>query len=477
MRRRLERVQGGPAMSSPNKIPHVAGENSESGTWSAWGLSPREWGEVQSVLRAETPSASQESGQQTSAARRSRGPDEGCGTQASPPARADIRSASARAGESPGRGPRRRGDRWSPQCGRESAPRSPGPASPPPQTCSRRGRGQDPAGDHYRHALHHCAGPAGPLNLPSADAGGSARGDPNPSDAQTTPSPASPEIAAESVARGIALGVSAGLPGHEEMGSEESDGLQGTADRQRRPADPRDALGSGGEEIAAAATDAAATARVPDAADQQVGSMQSERGPTSTPAGGAEERVEEEETARAPGEGQAQTPRGAQQREDGEQRAPELGAGQDVRSPQYSPARGRDPRLGPLRRSTEPRTPAGRQRRGRGSTSAPQPARRGAAAGTTPRGSRVAGGGRRGRRRGGVTVQRRGASSFARAAHRILRGRAGDGENSSDENSVGDPLFNPEREGSSSPSPQVDEAEQHEELDRNPTHSRGASAI
>ncbi|CAI5497873.1 unnamed protein product [Closterium sp. Naga37s-1] len=337
----------------------------------------------------------------------------------------------------------------------------------------------DPARDHYHHAHRHSAGHDGLRNQPSADAEGIARGDPNPSDAQTTPSPASPEIAAETVARGIALGVSTGLPDHEGIGGEQTDGLQEIADRQRRPGDLRDALGSVGGEIADAAADGAANAHAPDAADRQVDSMHSEQGPTSTPANGAEENVEEEERARALGGGQAQTRRGAQQREDEEQQAPELGAGQAGRSPRYSLARDRDPRLGPLRRSTEPRTPAaaGRQRRGRGSTSVPQQARRDAAAGTTPRGIRVARGGRRGGSRGGVTVQRRGASSFARAAHRILRGRAGDGEESSDENNVGDPLFNPEREGSSSPSPQVDEAEQHEELDRNPTHSRGASAI
>ncbi|CAI5484309.1 unnamed protein product [Closterium sp. Yama58-4] len=282
------------ASSPPHRTPPL---DSESGTWSAWGLSPREWGEVQSGLRAETPSASQESGQQTSAARRSRGPDEGCGTQASPPARADIRSASARAGEPPGRAPRRRGDRWSPQCGRESAPRSPGPAAPPPQTCSRRDRGQDPAGGHSRLALRHSTGPAVPRNQPNSDAGGSARGDPIPSDAQATPSPASPEIAAESVAQGIALGVSAGLPDHEGMGGEESVDAQGSADPPPCTDNVRDAREKGGAEKAAEEADVEASARAPAAADRLGGPTQHVQAPTNTPASLADGSITPDRTA------------------------------------------------------------------------------------------------------------------------------------------------------------------------------------
>ncbi|CAI6007683.1 unnamed protein product [Closterium sp. NIES-65] len=290
MRRRLKCVHWGPDSSSSNK----------------------------SELRAETPSASQESGQQRSAARRSPGPDEGCETGPSPPARADICAASARAEEPPGQGPSRGEDRWSPQCVRDSPPHSPAPAAPLPQTHSWPDRGQDLARDHYRHAHRHSAGPFGLRNQPSADAGGTARGDPNPSDAQATPSPASPEIAAESVARGIALGVSASLSDHEGIGGEESDGPRGTDDRQLRPGDHRDTLENGGEEIAAAAADVAANARAPDAADQWAGSRQPEQEPTSTPARGAGEPVEEEEIARARSGGRAHLRRGAQRHADDE---------------------------------------------------------------------------------------------------------------------------------------------------------------
>ncbi|CAI7778154.1 unnamed protein product, partial [Closterium sp. NIES-53] len=162
-----------------------------------------------SEFRAETPSTSQESSHQSRAARRSPGPGEGCETEPPPPARADTRAASARAEELPGLDPRRREVRWSPQCANESAPQSPAPAAPLPQMHSRPDRGRDPARYNCRHAHRHSAGPADLRNQPSAVAEGTARVGPNPYDAQATPSPASPEIAAETVARGIALGVSA----------------------------------------------------------------------------------------------------------------------------------------------------------------------------------------------------------------------------------------------------------------------------
>ncbi|CAI5977198.1 unnamed protein product, partial [Closterium sp. NIES-65] len=273
MRRRLERVQGGPGLSSP----YVAGET--------WGLSPREWGEVQSALRAETPLASQESGQQISAAQRSREPDGGCGTEPFPHVRADIRAASARAEEQTWAGVRGEGG----TVGHLNVDVSRRPTRPGlPHHLHERvrsiDRGQDPAGCHSRLALRLSASPAVPRNQPNVDAGGTARGDPNPSDAQATPSPASPEIAAESVARGIALGVSAGLPDHEGMGGEESEDVQGNADPPPRADSARDAQENGGEERAAEEADAEASTHAHAAADRPGGSTQHGQAPTNTPA-------------------------------------------------------------------------------------------------------------------------------------------------------------------------------------------------
>ncbi|CAI5947001.1 unnamed protein product [Closterium sp. NIES-65] len=241
-----------PAASSPP--PRTPPPDSEPGTWSAWGLSPREWGEVQSALRVDTPSASLEFGQQTSAAQRSRGPDGGYGIE-SLPSRTGRYLLSVGA---------RRGATW------------PGSAA--------KGGPLDPAGAHYRHDLRHSAGLAGRPNLPIEDAGGSARDAPNPSDVQATPSPSSPEIAAETVARGIALGVSAGLPDHEETGGEENEDAQGIADRPHPADEPRDAQETGAEERAAAEADAEASARAPAVADRPGGSTQHAQGPTNTPA-------------------------------------------------------------------------------------------------------------------------------------------------------------------------------------------------
>ncbi|CAI5498686.1 unnamed protein product [Closterium sp. Naga37s-1] len=220
--------------------------------------------------------------------------------------------ASARAEEPPGQGPRRREVRWSPQCVRESAPRSPAPAAPPSQTHSWPDRGQDPARDQYCHAHRHSAGPADLRNQPSADAEGTAHDGPNPSDIQATPSPASPEIAAESVAREIVLGVSAGLPDQEEMGGEESEDAQGTADRPPCAEEVRDAQEMGGEERAAEEADAEASARAPAAADRPGGSTQHVQGPTNTPARWGARQADGEELALARSGGQARLRRGAQ---------------------------------------------------------------------------------------------------------------------------------------------------------------------
>ncbi|CAI5958338.1 unnamed protein product [Closterium sp. NIES-64] len=312
MRRRLKCAHGGPNSSSLCKIPHVAGEGTRKGATpvgaSDTGANGDSSDSAKSALRAETPSASQESGQQRGAARRSPGLDEGCGTEPAPPARADIRAPSARAEEPP---PRRNEGRWSPQCVRESALHSPAPDAQPPQTHSLPDPGQDPACDRFRHAHRHSAGPDGLRNQPNADAEGTARDDPNPSDAQVTPSPASREIAAESVARGIALGVGAGLPDHEEMGGEVNEDAQGTADRPPCAVEFRDAQEKVGEERAAAEADAEASARAPAAAVCQGGSMQRVQGPTNTPARWGAQQADGEELAPARSGGRARLRRGA----------------------------------------------------------------------------------------------------------------------------------------------------------------------
>ncbi|CAI5961994.1 unnamed protein product [Closterium sp. NIES-64] len=449
MRRRLERVQGGPGLSSPYKIPH-------------------------SVLRAETPPASQESGQQISAAQRSREPDGGCGTEPFPHARADIRAASARAEEQPGRGPRRRGDRWSPQCGRESAPHSPGPASPPPRTCPQRDRGQDPAGCHSRLALRLSASPAVPRNQPNVDAGGTARGDPNPSVAQATPSPASPEIAAESVARGIALGVSAGLPDHEGMGGEESKDVQGNADPPPRADSARDAQEKGGEERAAEEADAEASTRAHAAADRPGGSTQHVQAPTNTPARWGARQADGEVFAPARSGERARLRRGAQGDAD-EARQAQAAAARSPRNPSAP-----DPvsRMGPSPPIVPQPTPA-RRRSENETVAAPQTGREGAAVGRATRGIRVGRGSRRGRRgnergrKGGGTrgSNRRGtgASGYARNAERLMQNGAEGGEEplseeaeeevENEESDKGDPAFNPEREGMLGAEAEEDEEE------------------
>ncbi|CAI5971237.1 unnamed protein product [Closterium sp. NIES-64] len=427
-----------------------------------------------SALRAETPSASRESGQQLSAARRSRVPDEGCGTEPSPHARADIRAESARAEEQPGRGPRRRGDRWSPQCGRESAPHSPGPASPPPRTCSRRDRGQDLAGSHSRLALRHSAGPADPRNQPNVDAGGTARSDPNPSDAQAIPYPASPEIAAESVARGIALGVSAGLPDHEGMGGEGSEYAHGIADPPPCADNVRDAQEKGGGERAAEEADVEASARAPAAADRPGGSTQHVQAPANTPARWGARLADGEELAPARSGGRARSRRGAQEDADEAWQAQAPAA----RSPRNPPAPDPVSRMGPSPPIVPQPTPA-RRRSENEAVAAPQTGREGAAVGRAMRGTRVGRdsrrrrrGNERGRRGGGTRgLNRRstGASGYARNAERLMRNGAEGGEEplneeaeeevESEEGDEGDPAFNPEREGMLGAEAEEDEEE------------------
>ncbi|CAI5979561.1 unnamed protein product [Closterium sp. NIES-65] len=431
MRRRLKCAHGGPDSSSLYKIPHVAGE--------AWGLSPREWGEVQSGLHEETPLASQEFGQQGSATQRSPGPDEGCETEPAPPARADIRAASARAEEPPGEDPRRREGRWSLQCVRESALHSPAPDAQPPQTHSWPDRGQDPARDRYRHAHHHSAGPVGLRNQPNADAEGTARDDPTPSDAQVTPSPASPEIAAESVARGIALGE------------------------------------KGGEESAAAEANAEASARAPAAAGRPGGSTQRVQGPTNTPARWGAQQADGEELAPARSGGRALLRRGAQGHagEDRQAQAPAARSPRNPRAPypvsRMDPSPPTAPQPTPARRPIEDAT-----------DEAPQTRRAGAAGGRGTRGIRVGRGsnrrGRRGNGRGrrgggarGTNRRRTGASGYARTAEWLMREGAEGGEEvpseeaeddvENEESEGADPAFNPEREGMLEAEAEEDEEE------------------
>ncbi|CAI5991397.1 unnamed protein product [Closterium sp. NIES-64] len=461
-----------PAASSPP--PRTPPPDSEPGTWSAWGLSPREWGEVQSALRAETPPTSQESGQQPSAAQRSREPDGGCGTEPSPHARADTRAASAHAEERPGLGPRRKGDRWSPQYGRESAPHSPGPASPPPRTCPQHDRGLDQAGCHSRLALRPSARPAVPRNQPNVDAGGTARGDPNPSDDQATPSPASPGIAEENVARGIALVVSAGLPDHEGMGGEGSKDVQENAYPPPRADSARDAQEKGGEERAAVEGAAEASTCAPAAADRPGGSTQHEQAPTNTPArrGARQDDGEAFEPARSGA--RARSRRGAQGDADEARQAQAAVAS----SPRNPPAPDPVSRMGPSPPILPQPTPV-RRRSENETAAAPQTGREGAAVGRATRGIRVGRGSRRGRRgnergrRGGgargSNRRRSGASGYARNVERLMRnGAEGDVEPLSEEaeeeaeneeSEEGDPAFNPESEGMLEAEAEEDEEE------------------
>ncbi|CAI5468802.1 unnamed protein product [Closterium sp. Yama58-4] len=270
MRRRLKRAHGGTNPSSLYKIPHVAGKVRAKGATPAGASDTGANGD--SSDSAKDTQDPRDPGPPE--------PDEGCGTEAAPPARADTRATSARAEGPSGQGPRRWEDRWSPRCVHESARHSPAPGARPPRTHSWHDPGRDPARECFRHAHHRSAGPAGLQIQPNADAEGIARDDPCPTDAQATPSPASPVIAAESVARGIALGVSAGQP--EEMDGVENEDAQGTADRPPCADEGRVAQEKAGEERAAEEPGAEASARAPAAAVRLGGSTQHVQGPTNT---------------------------------------------------------------------------------------------------------------------------------------------------------------------------------------------------
>ncbi|CAI5987324.1 unnamed protein product [Closterium sp. NIES-64] len=336
---------------------------------------------------------------------------------------------------------------------------------------------QDPAGGQMSRALRHSAGPAAQRNHPNSDAEGTARGDPIPSDAQATPSPASPELAAVIVERGIALGVSAGLLDHGGTGAEESEDAQGSADPPSCADNARDAREKGDEETAAVGGDAEASARAPAAADRLDGSTQHAPEPTNTQGRRGARLADGEVSAPARSGGRARLRRDAQ--EDAvEARQVQAPA---ARSPRNAQAPDPVLRTGPSLPTVAQQMPA--RRRGEDeTTAAPQAGREGVAVARATRGIRVGRGSRRGRRgsergwRGGgargTNRRRTGASGFARNAERLIRQSARGGEEELREETEeaaenegsdeGDPLFNPEREGLLGAEVEEDE----EELDR-----------
>ncbi|CAI5975802.1 unnamed protein product [Closterium sp. NIES-64] len=310
--------------------------------------------------------------------------------------------------------------------------------------------------------------------MPNVDAGGTARGDPNPSDDQATPSPASPEIAEENVARGIALAGSAGLPDHEGMGGKGSEDVQENAYPPPRADSARDAQEKGGEERAAVEGAAEASTRAPAAADRPGGSTQHEQAPTNTLArrGARQDDGEAFEPARSGA--RARSRRGAQGDADEARQAQAAVAS----SPRNPPAPDPVSRMGPSPPILPQPTPV-RRRSENETAAAPQTGREGAAVGRATRGIRVGRGSRRGRRgnergrRGGgargSNRRRSGASGYARNGERLMRnGAEGDVEPLSEEaeeeaeneeSEEGDPAFNPESEGMLEAEAEEDEEE------------------
>ncbi|CAI7848965.1 unnamed protein product [Closterium sp. NIES-54] len=262
----------------------------------------------------------------------------------------------------------------------------------------------------------------------------------------------------------------------QESGAGGSDGAPEIAGRSLRYKEDRAAQENGDEEIAAKEGGVARNVCALDPAGQRGGLTRPEQGPTSTPARWPAGLSEEEERARAQSGERAHLQRGARGHVDEDRQAPVLA----VSSPLYPPAQDRDPRSDPLRPIPPPPTPALRQRAS-DVTADPPTRRAGAARGRDTWGVRV---GRSSNRRGhghGATTQRRGASSFARAAQRALRQRAREGGETlgddSGNGSAGDPSFIPEREGSSSPSTEEEEADPAQGVGKIPTRGRTASAI
>ncbi|CAI7810022.1 unnamed protein product [Closterium sp. NIES-53] len=247
---------------------------------------------------------------------------------------------------------------------REPAPLPPAPAAPPLSARSLPARQRGPDHGCYRRAQGHSADRDDPQTLPTADVAGTARGEQNPSGAQVIPSPASPEIAAESVARGIAVAaiaysdLRAHLDDAEESGAGGSDGAREIAGLPLRDEEGYGAQENGDEEIAAAETDAAGNARTPDSAVRRGGSTRPYPGPTSTPARWAAGPPEEAGTAHAQSGDRAHSRRDGRGDVYKDQQAP-APAG---RSPPYPPAQDRDQWLDPLRPMPRLPTPALRQR-------------------------------------------------------------------------------------------------------------------
>ncbi|CAI5996061.1 unnamed protein product [Closterium sp. NIES-64] len=343
--------------------------------------------------------------------------------------------------------------------------------------CSQRDQEQDPAGGQMSRALRHSAGPAAQRNHPNSDAEGTARDDLIPSDAQATPSPASPELAEVIVERGIALGVSAGLLDHEETGAEESEDAQGSADPPPCADSVRDAREIGDEETAAVGDDAEASARAAAAADRQDGSTLHAQEPTNTQGGRGARLADGEESAPARIGERARLRRDAQAvvAEARQAQAPA------ARSPRNAQAPDPVLRTGPSPPTVAQQMPARRRREGE-TTAAPLAGGEGVAVARATRGICVGRGSRRGRRgsergRGGggargTNRRRTGASGFARNAERLIRQSARGGEEElreeaeeateNERSDEGDPLFNPEREGLLG----VEVEEDDEELDR-----------
>ncbi|CAI5486626.1 unnamed protein product [Closterium sp. Naga37s-1] len=223
-----------------------------------------------------------------------------------------------------------------------------------------------------------------------------------------------PEIAEESA--------NAGLPDYEGIDDEGIEDAWGDADRPPRVGEVRDAQEKGGEEIAAAEADAAASVRAPDAADQQGGLTQRAREPTSTPARWAARQAEEEESAHARSGGRAHLRRGAQTCG---RRAAGAGSGCALSAePSSSGSRPADGSIIPDTTAADANAP---------------------------------------------TKRRTGASGYARTAERLLREGVEGGEEAPDEEAEeeveneesdgGDPAFNPEREGISDAEAEEDEEE------------------
>ncbi|CAI5521271.1 unnamed protein product [Closterium sp. Naga37s-1] len=208
LRREAKSVNRGPVPSSPVKIKSKAGEaasspppqppppSSTSGTYSAWGLSPRGWEEVQLELRTEeSPPRDRGLGQARTGVLSSPGLGDDCGTTPSPLQLAGTRAELGRATELPQHQRGREGVRQSQT--HAHVPRSPppAPAAPPPQAYSPHDLLRSRDRDCSRHAQNHCA-VRDDLQTPlSGGAAGTAPVGENPTDAREICGHVGPETA------------------------------------------------------------------------------------------------------------------------------------------------------------------------------------------------------------------------------------------------------------------------------------------